>query len=291
MRKGIFKKFVSYLPMNEVMSTLGTILTVCTIIYVLLIRNLDENLYIISICSMFIIVFILVWMILFIIAIKAQRKINKLNDEFETQEYKKYLKGCKTCAEKKLSDGFHQKGLVTLDELIDIEGKLGTDEDPNSCYVLIYTSDLATEKEAEEIVKQNIKKGVKYYVLYFENSCSLIENKNIMDLYEKENLIDLSDKFNDTFDSKASVSLGFDIMIYVDSKKKMRGFFAVDFAPDKNRVKLGHKVQCIECNYGKQRAGKDVNLFYKEISTETTNSLYNEIMSYINGGVGDNDGQ
>ena len=52
----------------------------------------------------------------------------------------------------------------------------------------------------------------------------------------------------------------------------IKGFFAVDFVPEKRPIRICHDINCEEqCNYG-----KGTEAFYKEISYERAKQLYEE---------------
>lgn len=195
------------------------------------------------------------------------------------QESYAFNHSCLDCIRNRMEDDFHKHGLVHLNDLLQIEQKLSESSDPRQCKVLVYTSDLATENDAEEVVNINIEHGVQYIVLYFANSCTPEQNDRIKRLYGEQNLIDLSKKRKNkqSFDGRLAETLGFDITIYnnVDIKNKLSGFFAVDFVPKNRRVRIFHNPNCTEpCNYG-----RETEAFYKKMSYESTKRLYEEGLS------------
>ena len=125
------------------------------------------------------ITFLSMWIILAIEAKNNQKQISIINKQERIDDLKCHLDICLKCANEKSADGFHYHGLLTLEELESYEETLANDPQPKNCLVLVYTSDLATEKDAEEQVKKNRFAGVKYIVLYFQNSCSAEELYNI----------------------------------------------------------------------------------------------------------------
>ena len=165
--------------------------------------------------------------------------------------------------------------------MIEFEGTLAEDPQPEKCFVLVYTSNLATEKDAEEQVDNNLLQGVQYRVLYFQNSCTEEEMKDVRRKYGEKNLIDLSQytEYSESFDGQLSNTLGFDIMIYQNSSGIRRGFFAVDFIDEnrRNEFREFHDVNCCEmCNFGTK--GKT---FYKEMSADRAAELFNGIQHFF----------
>ena len=214
--------------------------------------------------------FIALWIVLIKCAYSTYKNNLSLQNEERTQK-------CYSCAKNRLLDGFHYHGLITLKELEKLEEDLSLEENKENCCVLVYTSDLATEKEAEESVRKNRNANIKYIVLYFRNTCNTTETKYLENLYGWENLIDLSKwkDYSDTFDCRLAQTLGFDIMIFQNGQREKRGYFAVDFSTE---VACPY-LDCEErCNFGLKNAGSASEPFYKEISTERVNTLYNEIM-------------
>lgn len=270
------------LPISKLLGVLGIYFTVCSIFYVLIIVFCGNN---VSLKTILIIVevafaFISMFVTLFIMAIKVNKdRVDSANIK-AAEEYKENLNKCIKCAEAKLRDGFHHSGLLTFEELVTFEKSLSSDPNPKQCYVLIYTSDLATEIDASEETTLNLSKGVQYRVLYFRNSCG-DKMAAIQQKYGKENLVDLGEypRYNNSFDGELSDTLGFDIMIYQTSNGVRRGFFAVDFIDDISRhnERKCHIPDCQEkCNYG-----TDQQTFYKEMSAERTQELYYGILGFF----------
>lgn len=274
MERPRFKDLDETLPIGSLLSALGIFFTVFSIGYVLTVVLCENyNIRIILFVSEAVLAFVSLFITLFIMTIKRRNK--KAIDAF-----KKNTEACIECVESKMQDGFHHSGLLSFQELIEFEGTLADDPHPEQCYVLVYTSDLATEKDAEKQVENNLHNKVQYKVLYFQNSCGN-ETDKVEDRYGKNNLIDLSQipEFAESFDGKLSSTLGFDIMIYQRSNGVRRGFFAVDFIEDSRRHKFRpfHDANCRDmCNYGTKG-----ETFYKEMSAERAEELFNGIMHFF----------
>lgn len=265
-------KFKDYyiLPIGKCLAYLGNIFTLffflCLLIYS---KESSVRLFIICVIALFLLVFLA----FITIGIK---------DYLDTSEDNTYdgADDCEKCVGEVTKDRFHAKGLLEFDELTSFEKQLSLSSSPQCCKVLVYTSDLATEYDAEDAVNANIDKGVQYIVLYFKNSCSYEDFNKIKKKYGEDNLVDLSEHedFKNSFDGQLAEKLGFDIMIYQNEEGLLKGYFAVDFVPEKQHKRQSHVPYCKEqCNYGKWvSSGKKVNPFYKEFSFEITKQLYDE---------------
>jgi len=217
----------------------------------------------------FIVLLVAFLLFFFVIGIKNYKRIAE-------EEAKSSTLSCLDCIRKKMKDSIRDHGLLHLKDLLDIEGKLSLSSNPKACKVLIYTSDLATENDAEKEVDNNINKGVQYVVLYFSNTCNQQEYERIKRLYGENNLVDLSNKteYKESIDGQLAVTLGFDITIYQNAGNMIDGYFAVDFVPKNRPIRSFHNPHCKEqCNYGK---GTDA--FYKKLSYNCTKYLYEEIV-------------
>lgn len=268
------EKHYKVLPFTTLLAIIGSFFTIASIVYVF--TNLNSSghqkilIYVIELAVLF-----FVSLLSFVV---VGIKNHKAYSELEANEQ---YQNCLTCINEKIEkieDGFHNRGLLYLDELIEYEGKLGDSKNPQDCIVLVYTSDLATEMDAETVVVKNRQAGVRYIVLYFANSCSSEDYGKIKELYGSENLVDLSkiDDYNSSFDGRLATTLGFDLMIYMDSEHHLRGYFAVDFVPEGRPKKRDfHIISCREiCNYGKENPKP----FYKKISFEIAKQLFDEGM-------------
>ena len=256
------------LPITSFLAIIGPFFTIASIAYVVTILYCDS-------LEKRIVMFAIEGTIIFVAILLAffRKGIKKTQQFYESESYKG-SQVCLKCIEKKMNDGFHNRGLLHLNELIAYEGELSLSRDPSCCKVLVYTSDLATENDAEIVVKKNIENGVQYIVLYFANTCDTDEYNRIKNLYGENNLVNLSeiDEYKTSFDGLLACTLGFDIMIYKNIDNMIKGFFAVDFVPEKRPIRICHDINCEEqCNYG-----KGTEAFYKEISYERAKQLYEE---------------
>lgn len=271
-------KLNSVIPISAVIAVLGSFFAIFSVIYILIVSYCNDiNMRIILIIIEGVVAFVAMIVTLFIIAIKKQRK--QATEKFNS---------CQACVKSKVQDGFHRSGLLNLSELLEIEEELMEDSCPQMCDVLIYTSDLATEMDAHDVAEKNIKAGVNYRVIYFNNTCDPAVTAEIISVYGESNLVDLSAKpeYKETFDNELASALGFDIMIYKSSNGNKRGFFAVDFVTfdefGKCPFRPKHSIDCSEqCN-----CGTHSQPFYKEMSVDRTSELYKEILSFFGGANG-----
>lgn len=294
MKNSILKELTDILPISYVRSVLGVFFTICSIIYVSISqipfeggKIKDNTLLYFEILFIFgAITFLSMWVAFAFCTYKEQKKNCENELEKEADLFIKNLNDCFECAKGKVEDGFHNHGLLTLNEMENYESLLSDTSYPEKCLVLVYTSDLATEKAAEKQVLKNRKVNIPYIVFYFQNSCTHEETEKMKKIYGNDNLIDLSsnDYYKESFDGRLSHTLGFDIMIYQNHDGKKRGFFAVDFIPETNCPRTSHTLHCKEkCNYGiiNSQSAQDPlfrkDPFYKEISEERVSELYREM--------------
>lgn len=254
------------LPFKTGLSCLGYFFLLAIGAYALYVKYPYKIILIIEIISL---LFIFLSMF-FVIGISNYKKKIK-------REKRDHTLSCLDCIKNIIEDGFHFHGLLHLNDLLEIEKKLSSNNSPKDCKVLVYTSDLATENDAEAEVTENIKKGVQYIVLYFSDNCTSEQRRKIKRLYGKGNLIHLKEeKYRDSFDGRLANTLGFDITIY-KVNDKIHGYFAVDFAPQNSpaEVRPSHILKCAEqCNYGKQ-----TQAFYKKLSYQWAKRLFDEGLS------------
>lgn len=299
MGKKILKELIDILPISYIRSVLGVISPICSIIYVIISQLFftsdktkdNTTLYFKILFFGGIIVFLVMWIIFIICAYKEQEKNINKNLEEERLLFEKNVKKCFKCAKEKSEDGFHYHGLLTLNELEAYESSLSDTSHPEKCLILVYTSDLATEKDALEQVLKNRESGIPYIIFYFQNSCTHEETEEMKKIYGKDYLIDLSSKdyFKESFDGRLAHTLGFDIMIYQNHNGEKKGFFSVDFIPETNCPRDSHTPHCKEkCNYGviSSQKAKDPSYrkvpFYKEMSEEMVSVLYREMREIHN---------
>ena len=152
-----------------------------------------------------------------------KRQIKKKMNE-DKIKYQEYYNNCKKCVVDMVGNEsfLAYYNLLTLEELLKLENSLECDDT-----VIIYTSHIDTEDEAEKTVKGNIEKGVIYNILYYDGTLDKAEKlrnmgyKNIFSMEQDENNFDY-------LMSKETAS-GFDLMFY---KKKgiVEAYFCVNFS-------------------------------------------------------------
>lgn len=173
------------------------------------------------------------------------------------EDYENGVQKCEECAADTSKYQFANFDFLTFEDLIAIENSLSLDEDPKKCYVYIYTSDISTEDDAEEVVIENIKAGVNYKVFYIDGT----PTESQIALYKKENLFKCDA-------SEIDRSADFDIMIYIDSERKANGYFCVNFSKIRGPRPCSQGFKCPnECHY------ENENLLYKKIRSDTLELL------------------
>jgi len=172
-------------------------------------------------------------------------------------DYLEKMNLCHSCATDISKYQFANFDFLTFDELIAIEASLKDDQNPEECFVYIYTSDISTEDDAEDTVIENIDAGVNYKVFYIDGT----PTKKQVDLYKSENLIACESSAIDR-------SADFDIMIYIDSSQNVKGYFCVNFSKAKGPRPCSQGYLCNnECHY------ENENLLYKRIREDTVETL------------------
>jgi len=180
---------------------------------------------------------------------------------------KEYYKKCKECVVNKIKNEsfLAYYNLLTLEELLKIENSLEYNDT-----VIIYTSHIDTEDEAEVIVKNNISKGVIYNILYYDGTIEKADKlknmgyKNVFPMEQNENNFD--------YQMSKKTASGFDLMFY---KKKgvINAFFCVNFS-----IGVCNKYNVSGCSNpclkSLMESDKNKYLFYKKIDDALANSLF-----------------
>lgn len=172
-------------------------------------------------------------------------------------EFTQRMELCRKCATDISKYQFANFDFLTFEDLIEIEASLKNDLSPENCFVYIYTSDISTEDDAEETVVENIAAGVNYRVFYIDGK----PTQKQKELYGVTHLIACPASAIDR-------SADFDIMIYVDSSKNVKGYFCVNFSKPKGPRPCSQGRICTnECHY------QNENLLYKKIRDDTVELL------------------
>ncbi len=207
----------------------------------------------------FVNVLFIAWLIIFILA--EIHNYKKASEEEAIED----SKNCLDCISKRMDEifsFFKYYKLSSFKDLTTIESKLLPESE-----VVVYTDDLATEDVAQEVVRDNISKGVKYTVLYFRNT----NKERYSDFKRLYNLVDLSEKFKTSSDGELAKPLGIDIIVFkqkIDNADQYRGFFAVDLASD-------FKCQNNKCpDYTTCNHVNDEKPFYKEMDSAYSKKLF-----------------
>ena len=180
-----------------------------------------------------------------------------------------FLSGCQQCAEDKVRDDsfLAYYNLITFDELLNMEISLSKGDE-----VIIYTSDIETEDVAKKVVEQNILKGVKYNILFYNGDNDKKKELENLGYYKVIKL----EKNKSSFDSRLSDSkTGFDLMFFKQNNV-VKAYFCVNFS-------VGQKSCSDEINDGCKKPCNKNNefLFYKKIKNELADVLFENLSTII----------
>lgn len=276
------------LPIDTVAAILGGFFTVCSIIYVLIRAYVPQEHIVLALSIAAIVTFLLMWVAFFIVA--YLRRKSKAQETLIEQKKKliEQLHFCKECSIKKINDGFAYRKLLKEENIEDIETKLAIDLDPHNCYVLVYTSDLATILRRLDIIEKNIKEyGVNYRVIYFSDNTQK-DRERIVSLIGEKNLLDANKVLKGTRDEELMSISDVELIIYLDSSSYIQGFLSVDNVPS-NAINIGrpsHFSECNNrCNYGySYQDGRVKTPFYKSLNKEKVRTLYHQLNNLFEGG-------
>lgn len=189
-----------------------------------------------------------------------------------------YFTNCKNCVVNKVDNESYLAyyNLVPFKELLRIENSLEKDDE-----VIVYTSHLDTEDDAEQIVKDNIKKGVIYNVLYYEgtkekeNKLKNTGYKNVLPLEKNENSFDYQ-----LTNKNTGSETGFDLMFYKKQNKDAEAYFCVNFSKGVcNKSKVSNCNN--KCLKSLKEDEREKHLFYKKIDNELASSLFVTLSNII----------
>lgn len=224
------------------------VVTVLVILFYTVQRKFEINSSIIAIVWLILVLLIFIG---FIIVIYFVLK------DYSKNEFIQKMELCRNCATDISKYQFANFDFLTFQDLIAIETSLKNDLNPEKCFVYIYTSDISTEDDVETIVVENIEAGVNYRVFYIDGN----PTQKQKELYGAENLIACPA-------SEIDRSADFDIMIYVDSSKNIKGYFCVNFSKVNGPRPCSQGYTCTnECHY------QNENLLYKKIRDDTVDLL------------------
>lgn len=228
-------------------------------------------------------------MIIFFLKV-SQSTIILLQNEIE----EKIRDNCKKCVEIKENIDLNAYNIVTYDQLLQIEGTVSGKNAAVYCYSTYRDdgSDIGLPP-AEKIIEENLKRGVKYYDIFFEESPS--SNKKEPER-KGEMYVNLSEHYPDEYkeylDFKIYKHMLFDVMIYrfgdgqradkhnlgtdVDGKEDIEGYFGLNF-PIKGKeqmCRICHMSTNCPLDFNKVKYKRTI---YKKMPHAIAQNLYDKL--------------
>lgn len=181
---------------------------------------------------------------------------------------------CKECAQNTTKYEFASFDFYTLDQIVEIEKKMGEDSHPADCQITIYTSSLDTEVNEESVrnvVKNNLEKKVKYKIYYLRG----IPTDKEIEMYGKENLIEYVEDPDENKD--LDLAAEFDIIVFQNSNGETSGYFSINFSTSVAPRPCAQGFACDnQCHY------ENDNLLYKKMREDSTSLLLYNLREWDN---------
>lgn len=181
---------------------------------------------------------------------------------------------CKECAQNTKKYEFASFDFYSLDQIVDIESKMGEDVRPSECQITIYTSSLDTEENEENVrsvVKDNLDKNVKYKIYYLRG----IPTEKQLKMYGKENLVEYIGHPDENKD--LDLAAEFDIIVFQNSSGEINGYFSINFSTSVAPRPCAQGFICDnQCHY------ENENLLYKKMREDSTSLLLYTLREWDN---------
>lgn len=183
-------------------------------------------------------------------------------------------KKCMECAQNTKKYAFASFDFYTLEEILDIERKMGEDETPSECHITIYTSSLDTETNDESVrrvARNNLEKKVKYRIYYLRG----IPTEKEKELYGEDNLVEYIADADENKD--LDLTAEFDIIVFQNSCGDTSGYFSINFSTSVAPRPCAQGFNCKnQCHY------ENDNLLYKKMRTDSTSLLLYTLRKWDN---------
>lgn len=244
-------------------------LIVCIIFWIVIVNKINDliksKLYLgITIAIVAVLVSVL---LICLFVIRAIRRI-------ASKEAVEMYETCKECAQNTTKYEFASFDFFTLDQIVEIEKKMGEDLHPEDCQITIYTSSLDTEVNEESVrnvVKNNLEKKVKYKIYYLRG----IPTDKEIEMYGKENLIEYVEDPDENKD--LDLAAEFDIIVFQNSYGETRGYFSINFSTSVAPRPCAQGFACDnQCHY------ENDNLLYKKMREDSTSLLLYNLREWDN---------
>ena len=244
-------------------------LIVCIIFWIVIVNKINDlvksKLYLgITIAIVAVLVSVL---LICLFVIRAIRRI-------ASKEAVEMYETCKECAQNTTKYEFASFDFFTLDQIVEIEKKMGEDLHPEDCQITIYTSSLDTEVNEESVrnvVKNNLEKKVKYKIYYLRG----IPTDKEIEMYGKENLIEYVEDPDENKD--LDLAAEFDIIVFQNSYGETSGYFSINFSTSVAPRPCAQGFACDnQCHY------ENDNLLYKKMREDSTSLLLYNLREWDN---------
>lgn len=234
-------------------------LAVCIFAWIVIINN---SAWLTSKENFGILLFVIVVLLtVFVIIFFVFRVTRRIIMEYDFTSYEI----CRDCAQNTSKYEFASFDFYTLNQITDMEKKMGEDVHPTECLITIYTSSLDTEEDEEsvrETVKSNLEKGVKYNIYYLRG----IPTEKQLQTYGKNSLIKYKGKPTENIDLELAAE--FDIIVFENSEGEREGYFSINFSTSVAPRPCAQGFVCEnQCHY------ENENLLYKKMRKDSTNLL------------------
>lgn len=250
-------------------NTIQNLLVVCNIVWIviiyIIINTIKDNKYIGIASAIAAALFTIIAMFFVIMKAIKQNYIKYVESIYET---------CKVCAQNMTKYEFASFDFYTLEQIIEIERKVGEDENPSECQITIYTSSLDTEENEESVrsvVEYNLEKNVRYKIYYLRG----IPTDKELRMYGRENLIEYIGAPDENKD--LDLAAEFDIIVFRNSSGETSGYFSINFSVSVAPRPCAQGFICEnQCHY------ENENLIYKKMRDDSTNLVLYTLREWDN---------
>lgn len=244
-------------------------LIVCIIFWIVIINKIIDlimsNIYLGIPIAIMAILITLMFMFLSILKVIKQNLIKDVETIYET---------CKDCAQNATKYEFASFDFYTLENIVEMERKMGKDSCPSECQVTIYTSSLDTEENEESVrsvVRDNLEKKVRYKIYYLRG----IPTEKQLKMYGRENLIEYIGDPDENKD--LDLAAEFDIIVFRNSFGETSGYFSINFSTSIAPRPCAQGFICEnQCHY------ENENLLYKKMREDSTSLLLYTLREWDN---------
>lgn len=244
-------------------------LIVCIIFWIVFINKIIDlitsKIYLgipIAIVAIF---FTIMFLCLSILKVIKQNLIKDVETIYET---------CKNCAQNATKYEFASFDFYTLEQIVEIERKMGEDPCTSECQITIYTSSLDTEENEESVrsvVRDNLEKNVRYKIYYLRG----IPTEKQLKMYGRENLIEYIGDPDENKD--LDLAAEFDIIVFRNSFGETNGYFSINFSTSVAPRPCAQGFICDnQCHY------ENENLLYKKMREDSTSLLLYTLREWDN---------